>query len=441
MSSEENQESKTINDSCICQLEAAVNELYSFRDLFFESHSLDEASKKNDLLKEKLSDTVQLFTEMKCQADKSDKAMYLYLLGRALNVLPDANLEAEESLSKALKLNPGLISAWNELGECFWKRNKTRDAKNCFDNALKHGLNKVSLRSLSITYRDEALSAKSVEERHELTQRGVKMAKRAVEIDADDGTSWAILGNAHLSEFFIILQNPKYLKSALDAYKHAGNDPISRNTPELHYNKGITLKYNEDYEEALEAFAHASALDPTWESASQKLEDLVSYLGKIHELVEKKGKTGTKKLQGMLKTLTTEFLGPYSSTFQGVLLNLVPISTLSVGPNEKKVVLGRVVCHIRSDDGVPFTFCITDKDQVTAAVTVYNLAEGRGVIIGDAVAIPEPVYSQVKVSFRGKDYVFGSIRVDTPIILVVNGKGLSRDCIAGAQLSTFNKPD
>lgn len=52
--------------------------------------------------------------------------------------MPDANPEAEESLSKALKLNPGLVDAWNELGECFWKRGKTRDAKNCFENALSH---------------------------------------------------------------------------------------------------------------------------------------------------------------------------------------------------------------------------------------------------------------------------------------------------------------
>lgn len=47
-------------------------------------------------------------------------------------------------------------------------------------------------------------------------------------------------------------------------------------------------------------------------------------------------------------------------------------------------------------------FCITDKDQTTVAVTVYNLAGGKGVIIGDAVAIPEPYYSSITVSYKEK---------------------------------------
>lgn len=72
------------------------------------------------------------------QADKSSKAFYLYLRARALNVMPDVDPVAEESLSKALKLNPALIEAWNELGECLWKKGKVRDAKNCFENALTH---------------------------------------------------------------------------------------------------------------------------------------------------------------------------------------------------------------------------------------------------------------------------------------------------------------
>lgn len=441
MSSEEGQDSEGVTDAVILQLQNAVEDLYTFRDLYFENHTIEEASKKNQFLKEKLDSTLQLFTELKGQADKSDKARYLFLLGRALNVMPDVNPEAEESLSKALKLNPGLVNAWNELGECFWKRGKTRDAKNCFENALSHGRNRVSLRSLSITFRDEALRAKSVEERHRLIRLGVKMAKEAVAHDFEDGTSWAILANAHLTEFFNVAQNPVFLKSALTAYQYAEKDPITRNTSEFHYNKGVALKYDEEYQQALEAFSLACSLDPTWESATQKLEDLVNYLCKMHELVEKKGKVGGKKLVAMLKTLTPELLGPYNGTFKNITFSLTPLSMLVPGLNVEKVVFGRVVCHIRHDDGVPFIFCVTDKEQTTVAVTVYNLAGGKGVIIGDAVAIPEPFYSKVNVSYKGKEYNFGSIRVNTPVMLVVNGKKVTRECEAGTQLSTFHKPD
>jgi hypothetical protein len=35
-------------------------------------------------------------------------------------------------------------------------------------------------------------------------------------------------------------------------------------------------------------------------------------------------------------------------------------------------------------------------------VTVYNLAKGKGVIIGDSVAIPEPVFTQVHFTYKDK---------------------------------------
>lgn len=45
--------------------------------------------------------------------------------------------EAEDLLSKAIKLDPKLVEAWNELGECYWKNNKISEAMNCFKGALK----------------------------------------------------------------------------------------------------------------------------------------------------------------------------------------------------------------------------------------------------------------------------------------------------------------
>lgn len=86
---------------------------------------------------------------------------------------------------------------------------------------LLQGRNKVSLRSLSITTRDEALRAKSYKDRCEMIQLGVRLAKEAVALDFEDGASWVILANAHFSEFFNIAQNPMVLKSALKAYEFA----------------------------------------------------------------------------------------------------------------------------------------------------------------------------------------------------------------------------
>lgn len=46
------------------------------------------------------------------------------------------------------------------------------------------------------------------------------------------------------------------------------------------------------------------------------------------------------------------------------------------------------------------TFCIVDKVGTCVAVTVFNLAEGKGVIIGDSVAIPEPFVTDVDFTYK-----------------------------------------
>ena len=110
------------------------------------------------------------------------------------------------------------------------------------------------------------------------------------------------------------------------------------------------------------------------------------------------------------------------------------------------------------------TFCLTDRESKCIAVNLYNLAPGKGVIIGDIVAIPEPHFS--KVSLEIKDHqvsfqhlkkskrsaelnsssmlqavAFDLIRVESPLALIINGKKASADFQAGIELSTFAKSD
>lgn len=79
--------------------------------------------------------------------------------------------------------------------------------------------NKISLRNLSMVVRQE--TAISREERVANVEQGLELAKQAVEMDTNDGDSWSVLGNAHLSYFFTIQQNPKALKQAMSAYVQA----------------------------------------------------------------------------------------------------------------------------------------------------------------------------------------------------------------------------
>lgn len=82
--------------------------------------------------------------------------------------------------------------------------------------------NKVSLRNLSMVMRQEA--AATNEDRIRNIQEGVEYAKESVRLDTSDGVSWAILGNAYLSSYFLIGQNPSVLRLCMSAYAQAVSD-------------------------------------------------------------------------------------------------------------------------------------------------------------------------------------------------------------------------
>ncbi|PSN54645.1 Tetratricopeptide repeat protein 5 [Blattella germanica] len=434
-------------------LNEKLNELYIYRDHYFEKNSLENASQKIEDVENEMKGILQSFEDLKGRrsgghkfilhitaskpitnkiffftecAEQENKAIYLYMKGRALNILPHHSKEAEEVLSRAVKLDPKLVDAWNELGECYWKKDDIEEAKNCFNGALLHSRNKVSLRNLSMVLRQERV--KTSKERSENIEKGVAYAKEAVQLDPNDGVSWAVLGNAYLSSFFTVAQNPHLLKSCMSAYQQAA------------------LKYEEEYNLALESFSRAQSLDPTWEAPTQKEKQLIKYLDVVQELVLNKGKLKGKRLQQMVQSINAKQLGPYTggsytSGKDTVKLEQVSLKQLQTGVNPEKVVLGKVVCSIQDDDAVPFTFCLVDKEETCMSVTVYNLAQGKGVIIGDSVAVPEPYLTKVHFKYKEKEWQFESIRVESPLVLVVNGRKVGPNQLASAQLSTFKKTD
>jgi len=427
-------------------LSRLVEELYHFRDHFFETHRLEEANTKVSLLRAREADLSSEFCRLEAEAVKENRAHFLLLQGRMLNVSGDFSSQAETLLSRAVKLNPTLVEAWNELGESYMRKHDWSTARTCFEGALQHNKNKVSLRSLSMTLRQ--VGAANQEEKLANVEQGLARAKEAVGLDTSDGLSWSLLGNAYLSHFFQVSQNPKTLKQAMSAYSQAEKDVVARSTPELHYNKGIAMKYEEDFSLALKSFSQATALDPTWSAPEGQEAQLAKYLEDIVTLLDLKGKLKAKKLTSMVESLSDSQLGPYTggsykhpSKGTSVNLDLIMFSELVAGLNSEKVILGKVICSVHSTDSVPFTFCLIDKTSRCLVVTLYNLSPGRGVIIGDSVAIAEPYFSRVELEHRGKDIQFDLVRVESPLVLVINGKKAARDLQAGVQMSTFTKTD
>ena len=116
------------------------------------------------------------------------------------------------------------------------------------------------------------------------------------------------------------------------------------------------------------------------------------------------GKLKTKRFNSLVDSINSKSLGPFgyktvssnsaattnksessdSGTSGGSTVKLTEIdfADLAAGNNEKKVVLGKVICSVHSEESVPFTFCLTDRKGQCLAVNLYNLSPGKGVIIG-----------------------------------------------------------
>ena len=74
--------------------------------------------------------------------------------GKCLDYLPDYTKQAEENLSKSIKLMPTKKEAWTALGHVYWKKNDIENAKKCFEGSLEQDdKDKVALRNLSMVYR------------------------------------------------------------------------------------------------------------------------------------------------------------------------------------------------------------------------------------------------------------------------------------------------
>jgi len=487
--------SLSINDCSENAEEAAtaiLDDLLRFRDQYFESHSLQDAHrKKADVAAEIQRALPKLETLNEPLTADGKQAYYLTLRGRINNANQSYSEDAYLDLSKAIKLDPRLSDAWNALGECYWYKGDMEEARNCFEGSLKHSKNKAALRNMSIVMRQ--LLPTDQEEKFVSIRASVDKAKEAVSLDTNDGMSWYVLGTAYLSLFFISNQNPKVLRQCLSAYSQAEKDPSVKNLPDLYYNRAMAYKHMEEYKFAIAGFHTALCLEPDWIEAKTVRDDILLFLRTIQDHVTTRGKIKGKKLTSFVNSIKPEVaLGPFaggSYTAPGngrsgsasgggdaVKLTHVPFRELTPGPNANKVVVGKVTSSVTNECITAFAFTMVDADKNCVAVTLYNLKAGVGVIIGDTVAIAEPFMEKIDFEFdpdsvfaegnegatagagdsaelSKKDasaatkgglskakFEFASLRVPTPVVVVVNGKKWGRDKEAFTEMRVNSQP-
>ncbi|XP_038630749.1 tetratricopeptide repeat protein 5 [Scyliorhinus canicula] len=197
-------------------------------------------------------------------------------------------------------------------------------------------------------------------------------------------------------------------------------------------------KYGESYKEALLGFARAAALDPALLEPPLREQQLLKFLGRLSALVQQKGMLKAKRLNSLMSSIQNKEQRLYkewrypTASGQHTALTMKPLRSLNPGTNTGTVVLGKVVFSLTDEEKVPFTFGLIDADGSCLAVMVYNIAESWGVLIGDTVAVPEPHLKQHSIEHSGKSFTFSSVRVESPLVLIVNGKAQSMTSQAAA---------
>lgn len=354
------------------------------------------------------------------------RATYEYLRGKLLDVVPEYNKEAEDHLSKAVKLNPSLADAWLCLGNCIWKKGDLPSAKNCFNLALSKGANKKILCLLSML---ERRMAQGSENQAQIVEESIQHAKDAITLDVKDGNSWYNLGNACLTSFFVTgaWDHSKLLQS-LKAYQNAEKDERMKSNPDLYFNCATVNRYLENYERALSGFEAAALKDPSL-NATEEVQKMVNLLDKLENLL--RGQARTKRLASLASSLAAVNLNS--------LYKRASVDQLSEGLNRAVAIVGKVLFFVKQENATPLYYLVCDSNQICFVLSVYGM-RNDAIKEGDQLTLLEPYYHYVDFSWKGKHYNFKSVRVDFTEQVLVNGKVLSSHHAVRSSIYAQHKP-
>ncbi|KAE8661136.1 putative undecaprenyl diphosphate synthase [Hibiscus syriacus] len=265
----------------------AADDLYEIRDTFPPQNPDDKTSK----LQHEFDLALKLLYSIPAEQRKLPvhRATYEYLRGKILDVVPDYRKEAEDHLSKAVKLNPSLGDAWLCLGNCIWKKGDLTSAKNCFNLALSKVISHIRVLTFkcpdisSSKQTDKVLKSYGLgaDNQAEMVEESIQHVKEAITLDVKDDN----LGNACLTSFFVTgtWDHSKLLQS-LKAYQNAEKDERMKSNPDLYFNCATVNRYLENYDRALAGFEVAALKDPSL-NASQEVEKMVNLLDKLENLL------------------------------------------------------------------------------------------------------------------------------------------------------------
>ena len=355
--------------------EESLKELYEIHDYYFTA----DKEEKLEMLKERCQkvlfaiDKIQQGHPMVYeQLSSSKRGRLAYIQGRAFDVFEAYNVEAETALTRAVKLNPTDVDAWNGLAHCFWKKQDFSSAYDCYKQALQNKNNKISHRDFSKLLRQ--LPTKSNIDAANNVKESLDHAKSAIKLDLLDPDSWFVLGNAHLSLFFKVSPNIEDLNRALQAYGRAEANGGDYN-PDLYFNRANVLRYKEELDEAILNYLKAHELDPSF-NCLETVADIRRRALRTIQLIEKKGGLRPKRLKELCQTLCKV---PQSKVLQDLGDSYKPtqIADLSydAANGKNKFLHLKKIIPLGQQNVPPECFLVGDKNGDVCALSIYHLGE------------------------------------------------------------------
>jgi tetratricopeptide (TPR) repeat protein len=353
---------------------------------------------------------------------KTQKAELLFIKGKAFSLQDSYDRRAEDALGKSVKLNPAQPEAWNVLGEVFYLKKDYVQSKRCFETSLQLcGPNKVSLRKLSMVSRFIG----NPEERASNVLESVKLAKEAIRLDLSDGESWCniysdVLGNAHLTNFFVNEPSPTELNSALRSYTQAQGHLAIPN-PDLHFNRATAYKFLESYTEALEDFKKAQELDPGL-NASAEIEWIENFLILVSSKLSTQCGLKPKKIASLIRQLPLVLTGhpfAHSYTFR-------KLHELRGFANAGVILCAKITARLAKEGETPARFVALDASGVFFVLSFYSASPNAYAELVNfaTVFVREPFLLKVNATIAGKTLEFLCVRVGDPSMVLVDNKGL-----------------
>ncbi|KAF0687131.1 Aste57867_21102 [Aphanomyces stellatus] len=384
-----------------------LDELYDIHDHYF---SADKQEKKLKL--QSIADEIlELIDRVEIGSNRNLKAAASYIKGKALDAFPEYNSSSEALLSQAAKLDPCNLDIWVSLGNCFWKKGDLNSAKNCFENCLEYGESKQAMRSLSMLLRKMGTNA---EEKSRNIKTSIKHAKRALNLDIQDGISWYVMGNAYLALFFSSSHSTIDLDRSLAAYTRA-EAAGAGNNPDLHFNRANVFRYKEDYALAVQSFCKAHALDPSLR-AMGIVDDILRWTLRVSNLIHQKGRLRAKQITQLASAL------PTLADIQG--RTRVAVSSLQLGCNEGKAVALKLLVDVVRTNEPPGCFVMMDEAQTCCAVSIYHLdsVAYSKMTDRDVFYVLDPFLKVVNLSYNCMTITYPCLHVAEPHLFLINGK-------------------